>query len=91
MPNLRKIKCILLKLVFFFLKPILTKGCFTDMLDELQDHVESIDMANGEFFGMALNLILFKSIGTLIICTAEDFLTIIILNLILLKSIVTHE
>lgn len=21
----------------------------TDMLDELQDHVESIDMANGEF------------------------------------------
>lgn len=46
MPNLPKIKYILFK-------SYTNSGLFsdlnfsTDMLDELQDHVESIDMANG--------------------------------------------
>ena len=35
----------------------------TDMLDELQEHVESIDMANGMCFGLVMNFILLKLVS----------------------------
>lgn len=35
---------------------------FSDILDELQEHVESIDMANGEFFDLQQHVAFHDSI-----------------------------